>query len=141
MFSSDKDWPAVEQNLQRARENWGQLANILGREGADRRMSGKFYVVVVQAVLLFGSKTGVLTLFRHQAVRLKAGMVPKRQRDGTWVYTPIGEALEMLGLDEIRVYISRLQNTVTQYIATRPIIDLFLAAERNPGLRLSRRWR
>ena len=36
------------------------------------------------------------------------------------------------------MYIARRQNTVAQYIATRPIMNLCLAAERKPGLRLSR---
>ena len=67
-------------------------------------------------------------------------MGPKRQRDGTWVYTPIGAELAMLGLEEIGVYIARHQNTVTQYIPTCPIMDLCLAAERRPGMQLSWRW-
>ena len=50
------------------------------------------------------------------------------------MYTPIGAALEMVGLEEIRVYIARRQNMVAQYIATCPIMDLCLAAERNPVL-------
>ena len=43
------------------RVKWGQMAKILGREEADRITAGKFYVVVVQAVLLLGYKTWVLT--------------------------------------------------------------------------------
>ena len=45
-----------------------------------------------------------------------------------------------MGLDEIRVYIYRHQNTVAQYIEAHPIIYLCLAAEYKPGLCLSRRW-
>ena len=60
----------------------------------------------------------------HQRVVLRmAGMGPEGQRDGIWVYPPIGAALETVGLDEIGVYIPRRQNTVAQYIATRPIMD------------------
>ena len=39
-----------------------------------------------------------------------------------------------------RVYFACCQNTVTQFIVTCPIIDLCLAAERNPGMLLSRKW-
>ena len=46
----------------------------------------------------------------------------------------------MVGLEEIGVYIARHQNTVAQYIATRTIMDLCLAAERRMGMRLSRQW-
>ena len=56
------------------------------------------------------------------------------------MYTPIGAALEMVGLEEIGVYIFSHQNMVTQYIATFHIMDLCLAAERDPGLHLSRQW-
>ena len=69
-----------------------------------------------------------------------AVMGPKRQPDGTWLYPPIGAALTMVGLEEIGVYISRRQNTVAQYIANHLIMDLCLAAEQNPGMRLSRQW-
>ena len=68
----------------------------------------------VQAVLLFGSETWVLTPWleksiegsHHRAERRITGMFPKCHRDRTWVYLPIGVALEMVGLEEIGVYIS-----------------------------------
>ena len=57
---SDNDGLAVEWNFRRVRGKWGRMANILGREGADRIMLGMFYVAVVQVVLPFGCETGVL---------------------------------------------------------------------------------
>ena len=95
-----------------------------------------FYVAVVQSVLLFGSETWVLNPrwekslegFQHQAARRMAGMGPKQQRYGTWVYPPIGAALEMVRLEEIGVYIARCQNMIAQYIVNHPITDLCLAA-------------
>ena len=97
-------------------------------------------MAVVQTVILFEFETWVLTPqlekslegFHHWAVRRIAGMGPKRQQYGTWAYTPIGAALEMVWLDEIRVYIARFQNMVAQYIVARPITDLCLMAEGNP---------
>ena len=105
-------------------------------------------MAVVQAVLLFGSETRVLnpwlekelTGFHHRVERRMAGMVPKHQPDGTWSYPPIRAAMAMVGLEEIGVYIARCQNTIAQYIATRPIMDLCLVAERKTGMRLSRQW-
>ena len=46
----------------------------------------------------------------------------------------------MVGLEEIRVYISLHQNTFAQYIATCPIMDFCLVVEQKPGMRLFRRW-
>ena len=37
-----------------------------------------------------------------------------------------------VGLQEVETYISRRQNTMSQYIVTRPIMDLCMAAERSP---------
>ena len=84
LLSSNNNWLAVEQNLQRARGKWGQLTNILGRERADKRMAGKFYVAVAQAVILFRSETWVIPRLdsikgvHHQEVQRMAGMIPKR---------------------------------------------------------------
>ena len=93
-------------------------------------------MAVVQAVLLFGSNRWVLTPrlekalkgFLHRAAWGMTGMVTKRQIDGTWVYPPIGAALSMVGLEEIRVYIARRKNTFARYIAISPIMDLCLVA-------------
>ena len=41
---------------------------------------------------------------------------------------------------EVETYVSHLQNTVAQFIATRPIMDLCLAAERRSGSRVSKQW-
>ena len=38
-----------------------------------------------------------------------------------------------MGLGEVEAYVLRRQNTVMQYIATRPILDLCEAAERKRG--------
>ena len=91
LSSTDNDWPAVGWNLWRAQEKWGQLTKILGREGADKRMTGWFYVAVEQAVLLFEFETWFLTPwfeksltgFHHRLPRRMAGMGPKNQPYGT----------------------------------------------------------
>ena len=120
----------------------------MGRKGSDRIMEGRFYVAVVQAVILFGYKMWVLTPqlekslegFCHRAAQRMTGMVPKRQQDGTWVYPPIQVGLAMVGLEEIGVYTARHQNMVVQYIAPFPSIDLWLVVEWKPGMHLYRRW-
>ena len=48
----DNDWFAVVGNLGKAQKSWGQLSRILSREGADPKVSVKFYKEVAQAVLL-----------------------------------------------------------------------------------------
>ena len=44
------------------------------------------------------------------------------------------------GIVRIRTSILQRQNTVAQFIATRPILDLCEEAVRRPGARVLRRW-
>ena len=50
-----------------------------------------------------------------------------------WDYPPLEEATAKAGIQESEIYITRNQNTVTQFIATRPFMDLCLAAARILG--------
>ena len=49
----ENSWLTVVSNLGKARNISGRLSWILIREGAETKVSGKFYKAVVQAVLLF----------------------------------------------------------------------------------------
>ena len=89
LTSTDDDWPAVARNLQKARAIWGRLARILGREGADPKVSRNFYISVTQQVLLFGAETWVLTVkmeaaldaFQGRVARRLTGRMPRHGRD------------------------------------------------------------
>ena len=93
MASFNDDWPEVKQNLWREQVKWGRLVKLFGREGANSIMEGRLYVALVQAVILFGLETWVMTPFmeislkgfHHRAIRRMSGMGPKRQCDRTWV--------------------------------------------------------
>ena len=110
---------------------------------------GYFYQAVVQAVLLFSCETWVLSAtmlrrlegFHHRAVRRIAKMGPS-QTIGTneWVYPPIAEALDVVGLAPMAVYVDRRQRTIEDYISTRPILELCKAAQRPTGSRDCQRW-
>ena len=45
------------------------------------------------------------------------------------------DAVAEAGLQEVDTYVSRCQNTVTQFIVTRPVMDLYLEADQRPGHR------
>ena len=139
--AGDDDWLAVVGNLGEAGKSWGRLSRIMGREGADLKVSGNFYKAVAQAVLLFRAKTWVLTQrmkkaldrFQCRVVRRLARKLPQRRTDGSWDYLPLAEALGEAGLEGIRNLVTRRQNTVAQYIATRPILDLCERAGQGQG--------
>ena len=88
---TDNGSPYMERNIRRAQGKWGRLAKILGRKGSDNTTMGRLYVVVEEAVLLFGSETRVLTprlenplkRFHRRVARRMAGMGLNYQLDGT----------------------------------------------------------
>ena len=103
---------------------------------------------MVQEVLLYKSETWVLTLcmqrvlgkFHHRVARRLTRQKLRKVQDRGWVYPPLEDAIAEAGLQEVNTYISHHQNTVVQYIATRPIMDLFMAVKRRPGPRVTMRW-
>ena len=59
--AADNDWPTVVKNLTRSRKVGSRMSRILSREGAASQVSGFFFKAVVQAVLIFGAETWVVT--------------------------------------------------------------------------------
>ena len=55
------DWPDVWQNIMNARLVWGRLGTIHRKEGEYPKVSESFYRAVVQAILLYGSETWILS--------------------------------------------------------------------------------
>ena len=90
------------RNLQRERHNWDQLSRVLVREGADTPMSGRIYVAVVQAVLLYGLETCVMLPHIWRLLGgLNLSVAPRMKLQQTkigWdvrcVYPPLTEAME-----------------------------------------------
>ena len=68
------------------------------------------------------------------------GWKPRKGRDRVWVYPHLEDAMVEAGSHEAETYFYRRQNNVAQYIATRPIMDLCLAAKRRLGPRVAMRW-
>ena len=101
MTAGDDDWPEVVGNLVKPQNSWGRLLPILSREGADKRVSGKYFKAVVQAVILFGAETLVLAprieraleSFMHRAARRITGKQPQRGGYGQWTYPTLKEAM------------------------------------------------
>ena len=149
LSSVDCDWTEVVVNLRKARKKWARMSRILGQEGANAQTSGTFFKAVVQAVLLFGSEMWVVTPhvsrtlggFQHRGrppADWESASAAARRRMGV---PPPGGTMREAGLEEVEEYIAWRQHTVTQYIATRPILDLCEEAKRRPGTQISkRRW-
>ena len=96
LSAEDDNWTAVVRNLRRARHKWVQLTWVLRREDSDARTSGQIYLVVMQAVLLYGPDTWVLTPhmqrvlggFHHRVARRMTRQQPQKVQGKGWVYPP-----------------------------------------------------
>ena len=142
---NDNDWPAIQTQLKKARSRWGSLSRILVREGATPRVSGMFYKAVVQAVLLYGCESWVLTdkvwkvleSFHNRAARRIARKMPYKVGE-VWIYPPLEEAREDAGVYTIQHYVEKRQNRVAMYVASRPIWPHCVYADANPDISASR---
>ena len=139
LTATEDDWPAVARNLQKARATWGRLARILGREGADPKVSRNFYIAVTQQVLLAeswvltGKMEAALDSFQGRVARRLTGRLTRRGRDRKWQYLPLAGAIKDAGIVRARTSVLRRQNTAAQFVATRPILALCEGTERGGG--------
>ena len=132
ILAADYDWTAVVINLSRVRAVWKRMMRILSRKGVEPRVSGFFLKTVVQAVLLFGLETRLVTpcmgralvMFQYQVARRLTGRLPRRKTDRKWEYTLAARARDEAGFQTMEEYIWRRYNTVAQYIVTKSLLDL-----------------
>ena len=103
---------------------------------------------MTQQVLLFGEESWVLTFkieaaldaFQGRFARRLTGRLPRRGREGKWQYLPLAGAPKGAGIVRARTSVLRRQNTVAQFIATRPILVLCEGTERQGGTQVPQRW-
>ena len=122
------------------------MKTIPRREGARPWVSRFFFESVVQSV--FGVETCVVTPhmrrvlrgFQDQVEQRLMGGLPQKRSDGGYKYTLAEAAREEARFNLMDTYIQRRQNTVAQYIATQPILDLCRAADKKLGTRVGMCW-
>ena len=61
ILATDDHWPAVVITSDREKTVWRRMSRILSRERATPRVSGFFFKAMIQAVMLFGAETWVIT--------------------------------------------------------------------------------
>ncbi len=61
MAQDDNDTQAVRAQLWKARATWAWVGKVLWSENMSPIIAAKFYLAVVQAILLYGSKTWVIS--------------------------------------------------------------------------------
>ena len=110
--------------MKRARQKWNSIARILKREGANAKTMAKFYLAIVQAVLLYGADSWTITKknliqlrsFHHRAVRYMTGKHIRKIGENEWEYPDHGYLLEKCQLFPIDTYIERRRGTLRKYL-------------------------
>jgi hypothetical protein len=125
LSTDDTDNAAVSLNISKATHTWFRMYRILSSDANDSITMACFYLAVVQAKLLYGSETWVLS--RHLRDHLKrfharcacymAHCHICHVPDGTWEYPPTSEVLESCGLSTIEMYIVRCKTTLLNHYA------------------------
>ena len=85
-------WAALYSNLRKTQKKWGMVAKVLGKTGALIKARENIYKALVQAVILYGSKTGVvmeammtvLNIIPHRIARLIEVMKARNGNDREW---------------------------------------------------------
>ena len=94
LSEDDCDSKCIDDQLKRAKKKWNCIAKILKREGANAVCMEKFYLTIVQAVLLYGADSWVvkkedlrkLQSFHSRAIRYMTGTHIQKTMSGEWEY-------------------------------------------------------
>ena len=120
---SDNDSVCIQENLSNARRRWNCVAKILKTEGANAKCMAKFYITIVQAVLLYGADSWVVTKrdmnklrsFHHRAIRYITGRHIRKHDEDRWEYPDHQQLLKECQLFPIEVYVERRRGTLRSY--------------------------
>ena len=94
LTDTDDDTKATDNQLRKAKQQWNSIAKLLKREGANANTKAKFYVAVVQTVLLYGTDSWVITeknwkklrSFPNHALRHMTGKHILKKDENAWEY-------------------------------------------------------
>ena len=131
----DDDTQAVRGTRVSAR-----ISCVLRAENASACVCGMFYKATVQSVLLFGSKTWVLspaTLQRLEGFHVKVarrmtGLLPKTV-GGLWKFTKMKTVLVAASLHIIKHYVQVRRARILRWVEDRLIPKLCRESERRRG--------
>ena len=149
LAQDDDDIQAIRAQLRKARATWARVGQVLRAENVPPRVAAKFYKAVVQAVLLYGSETWVLSTTAlaslegfhiRAAYRMAVRHKPRRGPGHGWIYPKSKDVLEECGMSTLEEYITVRRQTIAVYVATRPILTECRQGERKRGAVPHRWW-
>jgi hypothetical protein len=95
--ATGSDWPVIQHNIKKARQQWAKISKILTWEGSSPKVMGYYYKAVCQAILLYGCETWVITeailnkleSFHHRVARqISRHRIHPDPNTGEWIYPP-----------------------------------------------------
>ena len=124
------------------------VGKVVTKTGAAVWERGMLYKAVLQLVLMYGSKSGVVTramlkvleIFHHRLARRITGMIVRRTTIREWERPLVAEALETAELWTIKEYIHQRQAAVVGQVVCWTIYELCTGAEGMPGTSKFMRW-
>ena len=146
---NDRDELAVTARIKAARSKWMQLHRILSADRSDCKTMSKFYLSIVQAVLLYGCAFWVLTdrlLLRLERFHLRCARWLchrhiRRNADGTWEHPDSQEVLDACGLSPISTYIAKRRTKLLHYAtASSPLYQRCLESQAVDATRHQLLW-
>lgn len=125
IFDSDDDTETINRQLRKTKIRWMKLSKILKRHDANPRIMGSFYQAIIQAVLLYGSESWVISnnnlkklrSFHHRCARHMVGYhIRLDPTTNTWEHPPSKDVLKKCGLKPIESYIENRRCTLREYL-------------------------
>ena len=120
---NDNDSNCIMTNIKKARKQWASIAKLLKREGANAVTMARFYITVVQSILLYGAESWTpkqtdmskLRSFHHRAVRYMTGIhIVKKEEE--WIIPDHEVLLKKCRLLEIEHYLEARRYTLKGYM-------------------------
>jgi hypothetical protein len=142
MAQGNNNIQAICAQLRKARSTWAWVGQVFCSKNALPFVAARFYQAIIQAILLYGSKTWVIswtTLARLEGFHIRSAyqMAHKNKpRCGPWnewVYPRSEDVLKECRMKKIKEYIQICWQTIAVYVATRPIFDECRQVERKRG--------
>jgi hypothetical protein len=149
LAQDDDDIQAIPIQMQKARATWARVGQVLWSKNASPAIAARFYQAIIQAILLYGRKTWVISrtamarlegLHIGAAYRMAKEHKPKQGPDWVWIYPQSEDVLKECGMKTMEEYILIRQQMVALYVATRPALTKCRRGEQKRGAILHRWW-
>jgi uncharacterized C2H2 Zn-finger protein len=141
LSEDDSDIKAIRANIKKAQGKWSRLSRLLVREGANIRMMARFYLTIIQSVLLYGAETwaitqrqlSLLSSFHNRCVRGITRRRIKRTEEGIYECPDMNETFFIANLEPIQEYITRHKERILPYAKTRALYRQCVRTQKAPN--------